>query len=174
MKNLFFMLAIAISSLNVFSQNVVFTPQVLSSGGSFAGATDFTVSQTIGEMTAVTTLSTADVIFTQGFQQPDDRSTLGITDLGKLDGALSLFPNPANDFTHLTYEFPQSGNIILGVYNTLGQRVSSIFSEQYRAGEKTFTFYTAELAAGVYYVNALFTIDKDKQYSFTKKLDVIR
>ncbi|HEY0298079.1 MAG TPA: T9SS type A sorting domain-containing protein [Arachidicoccus sp.] len=87
---------------------------------------------------------------------------------------MDLFPNPTSDFVHLQYEFPQSGKIQMVIYNSLGQQVSANYADQYNAGKKTFTIYTADLATGVYYVGAFFTTINGKQYSFNKKLEVIR
>lgn len=156
------------------AQDVAINPQVLSSGGSYFENADFSISQTISEMTAVTTLSAGDFTLTQGFQQDELKSTVRISDLEKFDAMLELFPNPAVEKTQLRFEFPTSGNLEMTIYNTLGQQVSPRFTENYSSGEQTFTFHTQLLAAGVYYINTVFSAQNGKQYLYNKKLEVIK
>lgn len=151
-----------------------FTPDVISSGGNSIIKSGYSLSYTIGEMTLVKTVVSPSGMLTQGFEQPDWKKTAQIAGFSGIDGAVALFPNPANDFVHLQYELPVSGEMQMAVYNSLGQQVSANYTDRYNAGKKTFTIYTADLAAGVYYVNALFTAANGRQYAFNKKLEVIR
>lgn len=151
-----------------------FTPEVISAGGNYITNEGYSLSQTIAEMTMVSTLSASSSILTQGFEQPDFKNIVGITDFAPSSGVFDLFPNPANNFFYLKYEFLQEGELQMVIYNTLGQQVSPNFADTYVTGKKTFTVYTADLAAAIYYVKAVFTATDGKQYSFSKKLEVIR
>lgn len=156
------------------AQNTFVTPQVLSSGGDYIEAADFNVSQTIGEMTAVVTFSSSAVLLTQGFQQGDLKQSVGISEAGGFRGELDLFPNPATTYTRLQYTFPQSGKLEMVIYNTLGQQISERFSASYSEGEQDFLLHTENIAAGIYYVQAVFMTERGKSYPFSKKLEIIR
>lgn len=157
-----------------YLQAQVASPKVLAVGGNYSESGGYSLSRTIGEMTIIKTFYTSSIMLTQGFQQPERKASVGITDLGMAGGAVDLFPNPANDLFRLKYEFPQSGEFQMRIYNALGQQVSERFTDSYAIGERIFTFYTAELAVGIYYVNAIFTTKDDHQYPFVKKLIISR
>lgn len=173
-KKLLSLSAIVVNGFVACSQDMIITPQVLSSGGEYIEAADFNVSQTIGEMTAVVTLSSSSLMLTQGFQQGDIKFSVGISEAGGFKGELDLFPNPATTYTRLQYTFPQSGKLEMVIYNTLGQQISERFSASYSEGEQDFLLHTENIAAGVYYVQAVFTAESGRSYPFSKKLEIIR
>jgi hypothetical protein len=173
-KKLLLTLVIFASSFSAFSQTVSLAPQVLSAAGSYSQQATFSISQTIGEMTAVSTFSTVDHILTQGFQQGDLKYTVGIMEDRNFSAALDFFPNPTRDFTRIQYAFPQPGKLDIVIRNTLGQQVSERFSETYSQGTQSFVLQAQNLAAGVYYVYAVFTTENGQQHSFGRKLEVIQ
>jgi hypothetical protein len=61
------------------------------------------------------------------------------------------FPNPFNPVTTLRFALPESGMIELSVYNTLGQKVSTLVSGMQSAGWHELAFDGSSLASGVYY-----------------------
>ena len=155
-----------------FAQSL--SPQVISSSGSFASGGGYTLSQTIGEMTMVQTFAgSGSVILTQGFQQPE-RNNVGILDFTENGGLLDVFPNPAVDFFRIKYEFSQSGELNIAIFNPIGQKISSDYIDDYNAGSKSLLIQTSDLAAGVYYIKSTFTAKDGSQYLMTKKLEVIR
>jgi len=70
---------------------------VVSTAGSDAGGSTLLVSYTIGEMMTIVGAS-ADLLVTQGFQQPEEQLTVGITDnqTGS-SGSIHVYPNPVID-----------------------------------------------------------------------------
>ena len=46
---------------------------------------------------------------------------------------------------------PQSGNVKLSVYNTIGQRVTTLIDEEVNEGDHHVTFNANTLPAGIYY-----------------------
>jgi len=60
------------------------------------------------------------------------------------------YPNPFNPSTSIRFSIPQSGNVKLDVFNTLGQKVASILNEQMNAGTHSVEFDASELVSGVY------------------------
>jgi hypothetical protein len=61
------------------------------------------------------------------------------------------FPNPFNPVTHIRYAVPKSGEVLLRVYNVLGQEVAILVDESKQAGYHVVRFDAARLASGVYF-----------------------
>jgi len=61
------------------------------------------------------------------------------------------YPNPFNPSTIIQYDLPQDGNVVLSVFNTLGQEVMTLVNEFEAAGYKTVEFTPGNLPSGVYF-----------------------
>ena len=61
------------------------------------------------------------------------------------------FPNPFNAGTTLGFALPAGGEVTLGVYNLLGQRVSLLLDRHFLpAGQHTYRYHGAGLGSGTY------------------------
>jgi hypothetical protein len=63
------------------------------------------------------------------------------------------YPNPFNPNTVIEYSIPQSGFVILAVYNLLGEKVASLVNELKEAGRYEINFDASDLASGIYVYN---------------------
>jgi photosystem II stability/assembly factor-like uncharacterized protein len=61
------------------------------------------------------------------------------------------YPNPFNPSTTIEYSIPESGNVKLEVYNSLGEEVATLVSDYKEAGNYKINFYAAGLSNGIYY-----------------------
>ncbi len=61
------------------------------------------------------------------------------------------YPNPFNPATTITFSLPSAGNVVLTVYNNLGQEVKTLIDENLAAGIHQVNFDAATLPSGVYY-----------------------
>ena len=61
------------------------------------------------------------------------------------------YPNPFNPTTQIAFTIPKAGNVLLKVYNTLGQEVSTLINGQMAAGQHEVTFNAQNLASGIYF-----------------------
>ncbi len=79
------------------------------------------------------------------------------------------YPNPFNPTTNITYSVPQSGQVSLIVFNTLGQEVATIFKGYQAAGNYSAIFDGSKLTSGVYF----YRLQSDN-VSITKKFILMK
>lgn len=60
------------------------------------------------------------------------------------------YPNPASGRTTVSYAAPQSGHVVMELYNVVGSKVTTIIDENVNNGTHSVTFNTQTLATGVY------------------------
>ena len=60
------------------------------------------------------------------------------------------FPNPFNSATAIQYSIPQRGNVVLKVYDILGNEVKTLINEGKDQGVYTINFDANNLASGLY------------------------
>jgi type IX secretion system substrate protein len=173
MKKLYFIFAIAVSSLGMNAQSL--TPTVIASTGGFSSNANGSLSYTVGEMTMVQTFSANNNILTQGFQQPNE-FPLGLIDITQDDfGSFAVYPNPAVDVTNFGFQMPEAGRVTIAIYDELGQKVSDIYAANYENGKITGNANVSSLSAALYFVTLTFVGAQDgKTHITTKKLQVIR
>jgi hypothetical protein len=66
----------------------------------------------------------------------------------------AAYPNPFNPSTTVAIALPQASELTVSVFNVMGQKVASLASGKYSAGQHTFSFDGAGLASGLYFIQA--------------------
>jgi hypothetical protein len=61
------------------------------------------------------------------------------------------YPNPFNPSTTMNYELPKSSHVMLRVYNTLGQEVTTLVDATEEPGYKSVEWNAAGVTSGVYF-----------------------
>lgn len=79
------------------------------------------------------------------------------------------FPNPFNPETVISYQLAVNSNVILKIYDLLGNEIASLVNGEKPAGIHQVTFDGSSLAAGVYY----YQLSTDN-FSDTKKLILLK
>jgi hypothetical protein len=92
------------------------------------------------------------------FVHPYDyyKSTLNNTSInnnGKIIGSdlnFSIFPNPCNEYTTLSFNINNTENLNCSIYNLTGSLVKQVFSSQFSAGSSQHNIDVSNLQSGVY------------------------
>ncbi|MCW8811479.1 MAG: YCF48-related protein [Ignavibacteriaceae bacterium] len=79
------------------------------------------------------------------------------------------YPNPFNPSTTIQYSIPESGNVKLEVYNSLGEEVSVLVDEYKEAGNYKINFNAGELSSGIYFYKLT-----TNNYSSIKKMILLK
>jgi photosystem II stability/assembly factor-like uncharacterized protein len=61
------------------------------------------------------------------------------------------YPNPFNNSSVLRYSIPNSSQVILKIYNTLGEEIETLVNEEKQAGTYEISWATSGLPSGVYF-----------------------
>ena len=169
-KHLLFVFTVAFV-ISAHAQSL--SPTVIASGGNFSSVGGTSLSYTIGELAAIQTFSSASVILTQGFQQPNDVLN-GLLDIEKgADGSFSVYPIPAQTTLWYGYEFNEAGKVEVSMFNILGQKMDYGFSETYGSGKLIHSFDCSAYASGNYILSVKFTTSSGQEKILSKKIQLI-
>ena len=100
----------------------------------------------------------------------------GSQDLTQLDGNVPLeyglsqnYPNPFNPTTSIDFAITEAGYYSLKVYNSIGQEVAELMSDQLEAGNYSLGFDASKLSSGLY----IYSI-KGTNVSISKKMILMK
>lgn len=79
------------------------------------------------------------------------------------------YPNPFNPSTQITVSIPESGVYSLTIYNTLGEEITTLFSDPINAGSYTVYFDASHLTSGIYFYNC-----NGNNFNQTKKMILMK
>ena len=97
------------------------SPTLISSAGAYADGGDITLSYSVGEI-AVTTLTSDNLVLTQGFHQPQLTGT-GIPDNIELDWKVTAFPNPVQDQLNISLRLEKPVDLNLEIMDITGKKI---------------------------------------------------
>ncbi len=61
------------------------------------------------------------------------------------------YPNPFNPSTTIKFSLPETGNVTLTIYNTLGEKIVEVLNSLFDAGNHQVTFDASLLSSGIYF-----------------------
>ncbi|MCA0387373.1 MAG: T9SS type A sorting domain-containing protein [Bacteroidetes bacterium] len=79
------------------------------------------------------------------------------------------YPNPFNPSTMIRFSMPVSGTVALNVFNTLGEKVATLFNGQMEAGYHEVSFDAKNLPSGLYFYEI-----KTGDFSSIKKMILMK
>jgi hypothetical protein len=65
----------------------------------------------------------------------------------------SIYPNPFNPVTHITFGLPAESSVILTVYTVTGNFVTNLVHNRFSSGYHTVTWDGSEYSSGIYLVS---------------------
>jgi hypothetical protein len=157
-------ISVLLSAFRADSQNIVFSPQVFASQGQHFQNAQFELSWTIGEMSAVSTISSGNSTFTQGFQQPDKFSIAFTEDL-MASWSAGLYPNPADEYVTLSLNAMNNEEMVVEILDAAGKLVRNPKKLQVLPGQQQIDFPLTDMASGIYLLR-LSTVDGRYQRSY--------
>ncbi len=79
------------------------------------------------------------------------------------------YPNPFNPSTTISFSIPVEGNVSLKIFNTIGQEIATIVSENLSAGIYSYKWNAKEQANGIYFYKLT-----AESFSETKKMILLK
>ncbi len=114
-------IATLFASQLAYSQDIVLSPTVIASAGSYSEAGGISLSWTLGEI-AVSTLQQGGITLTQGFQQA---YTEGVGfDLDPIRWQIIAYPNPVNDELKLQFDVLEPTDFLIEIQDVTGRIMS--------------------------------------------------
>ena len=84
------------------------------------------------------------------------------------------YPNPFNPSTTISFSLPEESNVLIKLYNMLGEEVSQIIRNSYSPGTYNINFDASQLTSGMYIYSIVATGNSGKQFVESKKLILLK
>lgn len=91
------------------------------------------------------------------------------SDMPLESGLLQNYPNPFNPSTVITFTLAEPGNVNLSIFNSLGEKVTTLINSFTAAGRHQIEFTAGDLTSGIYFYKL-----EAGTYSAVKKLILMR
>jgi len=166
MKKSFLLLAFALFIPLSINAQISLAPSVLASAGGHQEGDNISISWTLGEL-AVTTLSSGNLVLSQGFQQPFASAT-GIKDQ-EISWGISAYPNPMNDELRIRFNAQHQGNYLVEIQDVTGRLISQQQLREVHPGD-IILLNTSSYSSGVYFLKVLTPDRQQVQVSSLSKL----
>ncbi len=79
------------------------------------------------------------------------------------------YPNPFNPTTTIQYDLVKSGNVLIKIYNLLGEEIKSLVNQYQNSGKYKIVFNSFNLPSGIYLYRIL-----TNDFSYSRKMIVIK
>jgi hypothetical protein len=157
--------------LSISMKAQTLSPSVISSSGAFYSVGGNSLSVTVAEMTMVQSFIQPTNMLTQGFQQPEQLTTV-IAENEVMHGDLLVYPNPTNGQFNMSYNAVNDADYIVRIFNSIGQVV---FDQSYGAaiGSNKTSFDIGKFRQGIYMLELSTTDSNGKQRSSIYKINLV-
>jgi 5-hydroxyisourate hydrolase-like protein (transthyretin family) len=75
---------------------------------------------------------------------------VGVNEINNFES--SVYPNPFNEQTTISYTLPITSNVNIEVYNFVGEKVETLVNETKTVGKHNVVFSTTNMAKGIYFI----------------------
>jgi hypothetical protein len=79
------------------------------------------------------------------------------------------FPNPFNPSTTISFSLPERANVILSIYNEIGETVAVLFKGEKEAGTHSIEWNASKFVSGIYFYEL-----KTEKYQAVKKVILMK
>jgi hypothetical protein len=79
------------------------------------------------------------------------------------------YPNPFNPITSISFTLPESQDVKLNIYNSLGQKIIELLNSRLNAGHHIYEWNAEDFASGVYFYEV-----KTQNYNSFKKMILLK
>lgn len=147
-------------SCGALAQNTAMPWQMLSGGFGSSGVSNSELITGVGQSFVGRTAGTGSVIESGFLSHPLFRGPiLGLDENQAIPAEFSLsqnYPNPFNPTTTIHFDLPRKGQVVLEVYNILGQKVTTLVNDEREAARYDIvwngtTDFGVRVASGVYF-----------------------
>ena len=84
------------------------------------------------------------------------------------------YPNPFNPSTVIEYTIPEESQVKIDVYNSIGQRITTLFDGIERSGNYKIRWTAANLSSGVYFYSIRANTNKGNKFFNAKKMILLK
>jgi len=82
---------------------------------------------------------------------------------------LQNYPNPFNPTTRIKYSIPQSSNVVIKVFDVLGNEIAVLVNDERPIGTHTIDFNSTNIPSGIYFYRI-----EANNFSQTKKMILLK
>jgi len=100
--------------------------------------------------------------------QVSDLKTSTIDEM-KTNATIRITPNPSSNKTTINWYNAQDQHVNISLLNLHGQYIETMVSEDFKAGQQSFDWYTSHLPRGIYFVRS-----KAGENTATQKLIIMK
>ena len=148
------------NSFGIFSGS---TGEFLDSTSAFQGSISYFIKH-LDHQAELVTIDNSHSVHVYGFLPALPNGANPAATLKPSDFNLSVFPNPFNPSTTLTYTLPHAGNANLKIFNLLGREVATLVNGPQTAGSHSIVWNAPNQPSGIYLsvleVNGIHTVKK--------------
>jgi hypothetical protein len=90
-------------------------------------------------------------IIIQSLTEVNDEKDVKTTQLPTEFSLSQNYPNPFNPSTVIEFALPQSANVSLTIYNSIGEKVAELLKGNMNSGKHSVTFDASNLSSGIYF-----------------------
>tara|TARA_Y100001935_G_scaffold128815_1_gene106818 strand:+ start:33721 stop:34227 length:507 start_codon:yes stop_codon:yes gene_type:complete len=80
------------------------------------------------------------------------------------------YPNPFNPSTNIDYSLPETSDVLIEVYNSIGVKVATLINTRQTAGRHKVTFNAGSVSSGMYF----YTMQVNGKLLSTKKMILVK
>jgi len=84
------------------------------------------------------------------------------------------YPNPFNPSTSIQFSLPVDAQVIIGVYNLVGEKVAEVANKEFSAGTHKVNLDVASMTSGIYFYQLDATGIDGKTFSSVKKMTLLK